>query len=128
MKSFLVVFCVFISSQVMGSTAEDCKPKVDKARSTLLELMGGKVSEEQQKAVKDSANVAHTCIMEIKAPGHEAKVAELQKVWSEFKATRENELVPLILAGKKEEAKKIGGGIQSERIGKVKSIIQQLSE
>lgn len=58
--------------------------------------------------------------------GKEEKVADLKKTWIAFKNTRENELVPLILAGKKEEAKKIGTGIQSERIGKIKALIQQL--
>lgn len=90
--------------------------------------MGGNVSVDQQNEVKESTNIANSCLMDLAIPrGKEDKVSELKKIWIAFKNTRENELVPLILAGKKEEAKKIGTGIQSERIGKIKALLYQLN-
>jgi hypothetical protein len=55
-----------------------------------------------------------------------AKVKEFQVIWEEFKATRANELVPAIKAGKKDEAKALAQGIQAERMGKMKVILVEL--
>jgi len=52
--------------------------------------------------------------------GSDAKVAaEFKAVWDQFKATRENEIVPAIYAGKANDAKKIAAGIQADRLSKM---------
>lgn len=130
MKAILLLLTVSMSFNLIASTtAEDCKGKISKARSTLLEMMGGKTGADQQALVKDSANEADACVQDMKAPsGKEAKLLDLKKVWGEFKSTREKELVPMILAGKKDEAKALGTGIQRERMEKIKTLLGQLKE
>jgi hypothetical protein len=49
--------------------------------------------------------------------------ADFKTVWDQFKATRENEIIPAIYAGNVSQAKKISDGIQYERLSKMWSII-----
>ena len=58
--------------------------------------------------------------------GRSAKI--MSDNWAEFKKTREEELVPLILAGKQEEGKKIAMGIQKERLTKVLTLTKELDQ
>jgi hypothetical protein len=54
----------------------------------------------------------------------EAKVAaDFKAIWDQFKATRENEIIPAINKGNAAEAKKITDGIQYERLAKMWSIM-----
>lgn len=50
-----------------------------------------------------------------------AKASAFKPVWEDFKKTRETEIIPAVLAGKNAEAKAIAGGIQAERMGKMKA-------
>ena len=52
--------------------------------------------------------------------GADAKVAaDFKTVWNQFKDTREKEIIPAIYKGNADDAKKIAGGIQSERLSKM---------
>jgi hypothetical protein len=51
---------------------------------------------------------------------------ELLDNWNAFKKTREDELVPAILAGREDEARKLAGGIQKDRYTRVQELIGQL--
>jgi hypothetical protein len=56
--------------------------------------------------------------------GADAKVAsDFKAVWDQFKATRENEIIPAIYNGKADDAKKITSGIQAQRLSKMWSIM-----
>ena len=56
--------------------------------------------------------------------GTDAKVAaDFKTIWDQFKATRENEIIPAIYKGNAAEAKKITDGIQYERLSKMWSIM-----
>lgn len=56
--------------------------------------------------------------------GADAKVAsDFKAVWDQFKATRENEIIPAIYKGNADDAKKITNGIQAERLSKMWSIM-----
>jgi hypothetical protein len=48
--------------------------------------------------------------------------------WNAFKTTRETELVPAILKGDDAAARKIGGGIQKERIAKCLTLARELDK
>jgi hypothetical protein len=50
-----------------------------------------------------------------------AAAAAFTPVWTEFKATRDNEIIPAVYAGKTDDAKKLAMGIQAERMGKMKA-------
>jgi hypothetical protein len=58
--------------------------------------------------------------------GVEAKVAaDFKVVWDQFKATRENEIIPAIYKGNANDAMKIVDGIQAERLPKMWSIMSR---
>ena len=49
--------------------------------------------------------------------------ADFKALWGQFKATRDNQIIPAIYKGNAAEAKKIADGIQSERLSKMWSIM-----
>jgi hypothetical protein len=53
--------------------------------------------------------------------GDEAKAAAFKPTWEDFKKTRETEIIPFVYAGKQADAKALAGGIQAERMGKMKA-------
>ncbi len=54
----------------------------------------------------------------------DANVAsEFKAVWDQFKATRDRETIPAIYTGNIEYVRKIAGGVQSERLSKMWSIM-----
>ena len=56
--------------------------------------------------------------------GTGAKVAaDFKAFWDQFKATRDNEIIPAIYRGNAGEAKKLADGIQYERLSKMWSIM-----
>ncbi len=56
--------------------------------------------------------------------GADAKVASnFKAVWDQFKATRENEIIPALYKGNSGDAMKIADGIQAERLSKMWSIM-----
>jgi hypothetical protein len=49
--------------------------------------------------------------------------AEFKTVWDQFKATREEQIIPAIYRGNIDDAKKIADGIQLERLSKMWKIM-----
>lgn len=100
---------------------EDLRAKLNAARDSLLDMLQRKDKRgaDQQKLVKDTADAVSAQLEKMKMiSGKELQFNELVKTWKEFKDTREHELVPAILGGRDEEAKKIAQGIQAERLKK----------
>ncbi len=84
---------------------------------------------EQQKLVKETADVVNATFAKLKAPaGRTVEFKELKETWAAFKRTREKELVPAILANEKETYEKIGAGIQKERLDRMYSLIATLEK
>jgi ABC-type microcin C transport system permease subunit YejB len=133
MKKLLIVptiAAVMATSLFAGEFADLHKVVMD-ARDSLVTMMKNKDKRgaDQQKLVKDTANAVSAKISTMKAPaGAEKDFAEMSKNWSDFKKTREDELVPLIIAGKDAEAKKIGLGIQKTRLKKVLELCDKLNK
>lgn len=117
----LLIVPVFAGPSYAGEFGE-LKKKVTEARESLVTLLKNKDKRgaDQQKLVKDTADAVSAALAKMKAPaGKDAQFKELVDNWSAFKKTREDELVPAILAGKQEEADKLATGIQRERLKKV---------
>jgi len=122
---------LLLSSSLYSGEFADLHKTVMDARDSLVVMVKNtdKRGEAQQKLVKDTANAVSAKIATMKAPaGKEAQFAEMSKNWAEFKKTREEELVPLVLAGKQEEGKKIAMGIQKERLSKVVALCAELDK
>lgn len=133
MKKLLVSSVILMLASFAANAGEfaDLNAKVSAARSSLITLMlhADQRGPEQQKLVKDTADAVSAAIASMKAPaGKEAQFKEMSEAWAAFKKTRENELVPLILKGKEEEAKKLAGGIQKDRLMKVKELIDAMDQ
>lgn len=109
---------------------DDLRAQMSAARESLVAMMVNKDKRgaDQQKLVKDTADAVSAHLSKMKAPaGKETQFKEMVDTWTAFKKTRETELVPAILAGKDDEAKKIGGGIQKERITKCQQLVSELA-
>jgi hypothetical protein len=107
------------------------KEEIATARKALVTLIlyREKRGPEQQKLVKDTADAVSAHLAKLKGPtGKTAEFTELKETWSAFKATREKELVPAILAGEKEKSEKIGAGIQKVRLDRMYALIDQLEK
>ena len=131
-KLLAIVAAIFLSGIWMSANASefgDLRTKMSAARESLVAMMlhKDKRGPDQQKLVKDTADAVSAQLAKMKAPaGKEAQFKELVETWKAFKETREKELVPALLKGNDEEAKKIAGGIQKERITKCQSLTSEL--
>ena len=131
-KLFVIIATLLItgiSGLASANDFTDLRTKLSAARETLITLMLHKDQRgaSQQKLVKDTADAVSAHLAKIKAPaGKEAKLKELIDTWAAFKETREKELVPAILKGKEDEAKRIAGGIQKERITRCQTLTSEL--
>ena len=99
------------------------------ARESLVTLVVNKDKRgaDQQKLVKETADKVSAHLAKMKAPaGKEAQFKELQETWAAFKKTRETELVPAVLAGKEDDAKKLVNGIQKERYTKGRQMLADI--
>jgi hypothetical protein len=107
----------------------DLRAQLSAARESLITLMVNKDKRgaEQQKVVKDTADAVSAHLAKLKAPaGKDAQFKELVDTWNAFKKTREVDLVPAILAGKDDDARKLAGGVQKERITKCQQLVGEL--
>ncbi len=123
------MFALFAAPWAQAQDFKELRAKMTVARETLVTMTTDKAKRgpEQQKIVKDTADAASALLGKLKAPaGKEAQFKELTDTWNAFKKTRETELVPMILTGKEDEALKLAGGIQKERINKCMSLLGEL--
>ncbi len=107
----------------------ELRTKLTAARESLVTMLVNKDKRgaDHQKVVKDTADAVSAQLAKMKAPaGKEAQFKTLVDNWTAFKATREKELVPAILAGREDEARKIAGGIQKERYTKCQQLVGEL--
>jgi hypothetical protein len=115
---------VFVPAARAGSTSDACATLAD-ARSALYSMINAK-DKSAQDTLNAKVQAASTKLDSVLASmtGADAKVAtDFKAVWDQFKATRENEIIPAIYKGNTAEAKKITDGIQYERLSKMWSIM-----
>ena len=104
--------------------SDTCAALVD-ARTALYSMINAK-DKSTQDALNTKVQAASTKVDSVLAgmTGTDAKVAaDFKTIWNQFKATRENEIIPAIYKGNAAEAKKITDGIQYERLSKMWSIM-----
>ncbi len=131
MKKLFIIPLLLMSFTVNAGEFAKLYDTVMEARDSLVTLVKNKNKRgpAQQKLVKDTANAVSAMIATMKAPaGREAEFNEMVKNWAAFKKTREEELVPLILAGRQAEGKKIAMGIQKVRLKKVLTLCKALDQ
>ena len=105
------------------------KAAIVEARTSLATMLGNPAMRgaDQQGTVKKTADAVTEMLAKTKPPaGKEAAYKELTDTWAAFKKTREEELVPAIVAGRQADADKIGLGIQKERYDKMIAIVEAM--
>jgi hypothetical protein len=127
----LALIMLFAAGSANAGEFATLKQKLVDSRYALWIMLDNvdKRGEDQQKKVKDTADAVSAMLAVMKAPaGKEAQFKELASVWKAFKKTREEELIPLILARKKKEADEVAKGIQYERFMKMMALIAELEK
>jgi hypothetical protein len=122
----LFVYSSSVCGQNISNELQTVFDTISKARVELIILLEDKKDESQFKKVMESATEADHYIKDIKVPGKEIQISELVKVWSEFRLTRENEIVPLVRKGQLKEASELAYGIQSERLQKIYDLLRSI--
>jgi hypothetical protein len=129
---FLVPVFVLIALLAYAGEFAALKKKLLDARYSLWIMLdnGDQRGADQQKKVNDTAAAVSAMLADMKAPaGKETQFKELVATWKAFQKTREEELVPLILAkGKQKEAEKLATGIQNERFAKMLALCDELEK
>ena len=105
--------------------ASDACAALVSARTALYSMIDAK-DKSAQDALNAKVQAASNKLDSVLASmtGADAKVAaDFKTVWDQFKETREKEIIPAIYKGNADDAKKIAGGIQSERLSKMWKIM-----
>lgn len=135
MKRFVVclsiLFFAVLAVSAHAGGFGDLKKQINDARDSIVTMLKNKDKRgaDQQKMVKDSADAVSASLAKMKAPaGKDAQFKELTDTWNAFKKTRETELVPMILAGKQDDAEKLAGNVQKERFQKITALCDELDK
>ena len=114
----------FVSAAWADSASDACAALAS-ARTALYSMINAK-DVSAQDALNAKVREASTKLDSVLAgmTGADAKAAaDFKALWDQFKATRDNQIIPAIYKGNPAEAKKIADGIQSERLSKMWSIM-----
>ncbi|WP_347274119.1 hypothetical protein [Candidatus Kuenenia sp.] len=79
-----------------------------------------------EKLTEETLALFPKLIENAKGTNVEAKIKDVKDAWDIFRNTRDNEIIPNFFAGKVEEAKAVGGGIQKERFAKRSAAVDEL--
>ena len=110
----------FVSAAWADPASNACAALVD-SRSALYLMINAK-EKSAQDALNTKVQAASTKLDSVLAgmTGADAKAAaDFKAVWDQFKATREEEIIPAIYKGNVDDARKMADGIQSERLAKM---------
>jgi hypothetical protein len=105
--------------------ASDACASLANARSALYSMMlaKGKSAQDAWNAKVQAASTKLDSVL-TSMTGADAKLAsDFKAVWDQFKATRENEIIPAIYKGNADDAEKIVDGVQAERLSKMWGIM-----
>ena len=114
----------FVPAALADSRSDACVA-LGKTRVALYSMLSAKDKAEQD-ALKDEVQAASTDLDSVLAgmTGADAEVAsDFKAVWEQFKATRDEEIIPDIYKGNAADAKKLADGIQAEQFGKMFDIM-----
>ncbi|MGC2423548.1 MAG: methyl-accepting chemotaxis protein [Nitrospirota bacterium] len=112
---------------------QDIRFNQDSIRSTTLSMLvlkdPQKLASLRNKAdelVKNNDELIQKVLERETEPNHIARLKEFDEIRRAFNDTRENQVMPLVFAGKFDEAKGVVTGIQADRNEKIGSIIDEL--
>lgn len=112
-----------------AAPADDACAALMEARGHLVAMIGStdKAAHSDLKpkiqAASDKVDAVINAMQKSYNAGNEAQAAAFKPVWEAFKATRENEIIPAVLAGKNVDAKALASGIQAERMKQMRGAL-----
>ena len=119
---------------ISAGDVNDLKSKLVDARTALVTMLGESDKAKQKECdakvkqlTKATVDILPVLIAKAKGTPAEGKLKELKAAWDVFRDTRDNQVIPNFFAGKVDEAKAIGGGIQKERFAKISAMVDALA-
>lgn len=124
-RSIIPALALFLTAAnpAGAAPADDACAALMEARGHLVAMIGStdKAAHDDLKGKVHAASAKLDGVLGSMAYSDAARVAAFKPVWEDFKKTRETEIIPAVYAGKNADAKAIAGGIQAERMGKMKA-------
>ena len=108
-----------------GDSAREACAALVNARSALWSMIEAS-NKSAQDALNAKVQAASTKLDSVLSgmTGEDAKMAaDFKAVWEQFKATRDNEIIPAIYKGSAKDAKRIAAGVQADRLSKMWAIM-----
>lgn len=119
---------------ISAGDVNDLKSKFVDARTALVAMLAEADKAKQaecaakvKQVTKTTVDLFPVLIAKAKGTPAEGKLNELKTAWDVFRDTRDNQVIPYFFAGKVDEAKAIGGGIQKERFAKISAMVDALA-
>jgi hypothetical protein len=132
LTTFMLSSALLASQFAQAATICDAKTALSNARQGLISMVGS-TDDAEQKAFKININEATFTLDDtlkvLLADDHKNDDAQLmvfKKAWTDFKHTRETEIIPAIYAGDNAKAKSIATGIQAGRMETMNNVISTL--
>ena len=128
-----LLLVTLVSVQALACPPDVAKASLAKARAGVVAMLDADASKygaleteiAEASTVVDAALI--TALADAATTPDQAKLyAELKTTWTQFKQTRDAELIPLLKAGKKDDAKALATGVQAERFKKMNELLTTL--
>ncbi len=113
-----------------AATICDVKSNLNEARASLVALLDS-TDKTQHEALKTAINTASTAVETaiadlLKEKAGDSQLTKLSEVWTEFKTTRETEIIPAIDSGNVAKAKELATTVQAERVKSMATLVTEL--
>jgi hypothetical protein len=108
-----------------ATPVSDACAALGEARTSLYSMLHAK-DRSAQDALKAKVQAASTKVdAAVASMGNaDAKmIADFNTIWDQFKATRDNEIIPAIYNGNIDDARKVANGVQFQRLSRMWSIL-----
>ncbi len=115
---------VFTSSARADPAADACAALVN-VRSALYSMVSAKQKSEQDvlnAKVQESSKKLDS-VLDSMSGSDPKRATDFKIIWSQFKTTRDNEIIPAMQRGNLQDAKKIADGIQLQRLSQMWKIM-----
>jgi hypothetical protein len=125
----ILVSLLLATGSAQAAPSDDACAALMEARGHLVAMIGSsdKAAHNDLKtkihAASDKVDAVLNAMQKSHNAGSEAQANATKPVWEAFKATRENEIIPAVLAGKNADAKAFATCIQAERMKQMRGAL-----
>ena len=129
-KMFLSVIIAASLGMMQASYAAsvcDVKSNLKQARESLLAMLdeADKAKQDElKKKIDEASNALEAALKTVE--GDKEKAKQLEETWGALRKTRDEEIIPAIVAGQKDKAKELATGVQAERIKTINGLLAEL--